>query len=100
MFLKSRVGLVLSKNVFGIRNTQHSTALSVHKQPKVSNTTYALQSHADCPNIFNYLVIFMVIKSNPSFVQCGFSRRNRQVAMDIFVISIINVKIRKSQGEK
>ena len=63
MFLKSSVDFVLSnclnvkkclqKNTFGWRNTQFSIALSVHKQPNVFNTTYAIQSCVNCLNIYN-----------------------------------------------
>ena len=38
------------KNTFRIRNTQHSWALTVHKQPRVYNTTYTIQSRVYCPN--------------------------------------------------
>ena len=47
MFFKNSVGFVLpnclnakKKNTFGMRNTQYSIELSVHKQPSVFNTTY------------------------------------------------------------
>ena len=49
MFFKSGVGCGLSnclnakKNTFGMRNTQYSIELSVHKQPSAFNTTYTIQ---------------------------------------------------------
>ena len=36
------------KNTFRMRNTQYSIALNVHKQPKVFNTTYTIQSRVNC----------------------------------------------------
>ena len=57
MFLKNNVGFVLSnclnakkkkKNTSGMRNTQYSIQLSVHKQPSVFNTTYTIQSRMNC----------------------------------------------------
>ena len=56
MFFKSCVGFALSnclntkkkKNTFGIRNTPHSIALSVHKQPSVFDTTYTVQTRVNC----------------------------------------------------
>ena len=39
------------KNTFGIRNTQYSLALTVHKQSSVFNTTYTIQSCVNCPHI-------------------------------------------------
>ena len=56
MFLKSCIGFVLSnclnakKSAFGIRNSQYSIALNIHKQPIVFNTTYAIQSRVNCQN--------------------------------------------------
>ena len=40
------------KNAFEIRHTQYSIELSVHKQPKVFNTTYTIQSRVDWPNVW------------------------------------------------
>ena len=59
MFFESSVGFVLSnclnakkkKNTFGMRNTQYSIDLSVHKHPRVYNTTYKIQSRVNCPSI-------------------------------------------------
>ena len=37
------------KNTFAMRNTQYNIELSVHKQPSVFNTTYAIQCRVNCP---------------------------------------------------
>ena len=42
---------VNEKNTFGMRNTQYSIELSVHKQPSVFSTTYTIQCRVNCPNI-------------------------------------------------
>ena len=66
MFFKSCVGFVLSnclnatKNIFGIPNTQYSTALSVHKQPNVFNTTYTIQIRVNCTNVSIFAEIFSI----------------------------------------
>ena len=58
MFFKNSVGFVLSNclntktNTLGMRNTQYSIQLSVHKQPSIFNTTYRIQSRVNCPIIF------------------------------------------------
>ena len=79
MFLKSFVGFVLSnylnakKNIFGMQNTQYSIVLSVHKQPGVFNTTYAIQSRVNCPNITQrclsvYTTIFVWRKNKTNYL--------------------------------
>ena len=52
MFLKSRFVSVAIK-LFEIRSTQYSIELSVHKPPKVVNTTYTIQSRVNCPAVNN-----------------------------------------------
>ena len=56
MFFKNSSGFRLSnclnaskKKTFGMRNTQYSIELSVHKQPSVFNTTNAIQCRVNCP---------------------------------------------------
>ena len=61
MFLKSRFGFNVKKNAFEIRRTQYSIELSVHKQPKVFNTTYTIQSRVNCPNNNHLLVYLMLV---------------------------------------
>ena len=45
------------KNTFGMRNTQCSLELSVHKQPSVFNTIYTIQCCVNCPNDFTPKII-------------------------------------------
>ena len=57
MFFKSSVGFGLSnclnakkkEKTLGMRNTQYSIELSVHKQASVFNTTYTTQCRMNCP---------------------------------------------------
>ena len=61
------------KNSFGIRNTQYSTALSVHKQPSVFNTTYTIQSRVNCSNKFEtFSTKFMFLKKTLVFLCAHF----------------------------
>ena len=50
----------MPKNTFGMRNTQYSIELSVHKQPRVFNTTYTIQCRVNCPNIRHVLYLLKV----------------------------------------
>ena len=43
------------KNTLGIRNTQYSLAMSVHKQPSVFNTPYTIQSRVKIAQFFSYV---------------------------------------------
>ena len=43
------------KNTFGMRNTQYSIALSVHKQTSIFNTTNTIQSLVNCPRLSDML---------------------------------------------
>ena len=62
---KSCIGFVLSycvnvkKNTFGIRNTQYSIALNVHKQSSIFTTTYTIQCRVNCLN----KIIFKELKN-------------------------------------
>ena len=56
MFFKSSVGAIKlfkckKKHTFGMRNTQYSIELSVHKQPSVFNTIYTIQCCVNCPKM-------------------------------------------------
>ena len=50
----------MSKNTFGIRCTQYSIELSVHKQPRVFNTTYTIKCHMNCPYVFKSCLGFVL----------------------------------------
>ena len=52
------------KNTFGMRNTQYSIELSVHKQPSVFNTTYTIQSRVNC------LIVFILVTKITSKKVC------------------------------
>ena len=84
MFFKSSVGFGLSnclnakkKNTFGMRNTQYSIELSVHKQASVFNTTYTIQCHVNCQNVY-IVIILLYTNSNcvPFFFNSFFSDFN------------------------
>ena len=54
-------------NTFGIRNTQYSIALSVHKKQNVLNTTYTIESRVNCP--INSQIIY--VESSVAFFICA-----------------------------
>ena len=70
------------ENTFGIRNTQYSIPLSVHKQPNVFNTTYTIHSHVNGPNYFIH-----VFKSCIGFMLSNCVNEKIRICFHVFVKS-------------
>ena len=87
---KSCIDSVLSncanekKNTFGMRNIQYSLALTLHKQPSVFNTTYMIQIHVNCPNVF--IVVMFMSKVVLFGIMISFQDNFRLIRWRIFCI--------------